>query len=212
MFTGLIEATGRIETIARSDRGGRLRLRTALGAELRPGDSLAVNGVCLTVTERDAGGITADLAPATLAVTTFGDMRDGRLVNLERPLRADARLGGHFVLGHVDATSHIVSFDDEGECAWLVIEVPRGLEPLVVEKGSIAIDGISLTIASLAPGRLAVQIVPFTRAHTALAEAAVGDAVNVEADVLGKYVARLVAAQPASAPSRPVPSVSGQTS
>jgi riboflavin synthase len=207
MFTGLIEATGRIESIARSDRGGRLRLRTPLGAELRPGDSLAVNGVCLTVTAQDADGVTADLAPATLAVTTFGDMREGRLVNLERPLRADARLGGHFVLGHVDATSRILSFEPDGECAWLVIAIPPALEPYVIAKGSIAIDGISLTIASLAPGRLAVQIVPFTRAHTALAEASAGDAVNLEADVLGKYVARLLAAEPDRVPSTP-----GQTS
>jgi riboflavin synthase len=207
MFTGLIEATGRIEAIARSERGGRVRLRTPLGAELRPGDSLAVNGVCLTVTRQDAETVTADLAPVTMAVTTFGGMRDGRLVNLERPLRADARLGGHFVLGHVDATSRILSFEDDGDSAWLAIEVPPALESLVIPKGSIAIDGISLTIASLAPGRLAVQIVPFTRAHTALAEALPGDAVNLEADVLGKYVARLL-----SADSDRVPSYPGQTS
>jgi riboflavin synthase len=142
-----------------------------------------------------------------MAVTTFGGMRDGRLVNLERPLRADARLGGHFVLGHVDATSRILSFEDDGDSAWLAIEVPPALESLVIPKGSIAIDGISLTIASLAPGRLAVQIVPFTRAHTALAEALPGDAVNLEADVLGKYVARLL-----SADSDRVPSYPGQTS
>jgi riboflavin synthase len=180
-----------------------VRLRTPLGAELRPGDSLAVNGVCLTVTDNDEDGVTADLAPATLAVTTFGGMRDGRLVNLERPLRADARLGGHFVLGHVDATSRILSFEDDGECAWLAIEIPPALEPYVIAKGSIAIDGISLTIASLAPGRLAVQIVPFTRARTALAEASEGDAINLEADVLGKYVARLLALRPDSVPSLP---------
>ena len=212
MFTGLIEATGRIESIARSERGARLRLRTPLAAELRQGDSLAVNGVCLTVTEQDAGAVTADLAPVTLAVTTFGTMRDGRLVNLERSLRADARLGGHFVLGHVDGTSRIVSLEEDGECVWFEIEVPPALSPYIISKGSIAIDGISLTVASLATERLAVQIVPFTRAHTALAEAAVGDAVNVEVDVLGKYVARLLASQSDRPLPLPVPSFPGQSS
>jgi riboflavin synthase len=130
-------------------------------------------------------------------------MREGRLVNLERPLRADARLGGHFVLGHVDATGRIVSFDDDGECGWLAVDVPQPIDAYVIDKGSIAVDGISLTVASRSPGRLAAQIVPFTRAHTALAEAAVGDAVNLEADVLGKYVARLLAAQHEGVPSLP---------
>jgi riboflavin synthase len=195
MFTGLIEATGRIEALERAARGGRLRLQTALAGELRPGDSLAVNGVCLTVTSSDAAHVTADLAPITLDITSLGGMRPGRLVNLERPVRANDRMGGHFVLGHVDGTGEVVSLTAQGDSHWLDIALPAVLEPYVITKGSIAIDGISLTVAALAPGRLSVQIVPFTHAHTALAEAKAGDIVNLEVDVLGKYVARLLAAR-----------------
>lgn len=195
MFTGLIEATGRIDALERDARGGRLRIRTALSGELRPGDSLAVNGVCLTVVEAAGDLVAADLAPITLAITSFGRLTPGRLVNLERPLEAAARLGGHFVLGHVDATSRIASFAPDGDAFWLEVELPGDAAALVVPKGSIAIDGISLTVAALPPGRVAVQIVPFTREHTALAEAAAGDPVNLEFDVLGKYVVRLLATQ-----------------
>jgi len=121
-------------------------------------------------------------------------MRPGRLVNLERAVRADARLGGHFVLGHADGTGRIRSFVEDGDCWWLDLEVPGALEPFAISKGSIAVDGISLTVARLAPGSVSIQIVPFTRAHTALAEAKAGDRLNLEVDVLGKYVARLLAA------------------
>jgi riboflavin synthase len=203
MFTGLIEATGRVAALDLGDRGGRLRLETSLGTVLEPGDSLAVSGVCLTVTDRDAGGASFDLAPATLDVTTLGQARAGQLVNLERALRADDRLGGHFVLGHVDGTGRIASFVEDGDCWWLEVEVPEALEPLVILKGSIAVDGISLTAARLAPGRVSIQIVPFTREHTALAEARAGDFVNLEVDVLGKYVARLLATS--SGPGLPAP-------
>ena len=192
MFTGLIETTGRIETLESNGSGARLRVRTTLGAELTAGDSVAVNGVCLTATDPDADGFTADLSPATLSVTTFGSMHVGRSVNLERPVRADARMGGHFVLGHVDGVGRIETLRAEGDCFWLEVAMPPVFEPYVISKGSVAIDGISLTVAALAPGRLSVQIVPFTFAHTALADAQPGDAVNLEADVLGKYVARLL--------------------
>ncbi len=198
MFTGLIETTGHVESAAASEAGGRLRIRTGLGAELGPGDSVAVSGVCLTVTSCDAQGFAADLSPATLAVTTLGDCQAGRLVNLERPVRPDARMGGHFVLGHVDATGRIRTWRPDGDAFWLEVDVPAAIEPLVIPKGSIAIDGISLTVADLRPGRIAVQIIPFTREHTSLAAAHPGDRVNLEADVLGKYVVRLLEARTAS--------------
>jgi riboflavin synthase len=196
MFTGLVEATGRIETIDGGHDGRRLRISAPFAAELRPGDSVAVNGVCLTAVESGGGTFTADLSRATLEATSLGKMRSGQLVNLERPVRADARMGGHFVLGHVDQTSSIRRFDPDGEGYWLEVDVPVALEPYVVPKGSIAIDGISLTIASLKGPTVGVQIVPFTFVHTALREARAGDAVNLETDVLGKYVVRLMERQP----------------
>jgi riboflavin synthase len=190
MFTGLIEATGQVESLQASLAGGRLRVRTALGAELRLGDSIAVNGVCLTAVELDAGGFSADVSPATLAVTAIGGLSPGRLVNLERPVRADARMGGHFVLGHVDVTGHIVELRQDGEAWRLTVAIPDAMAPLVISKGSIAIDGISLTVSAIEGARVVMQIIPFTLAHTALSQAAMGHAVNIEFDVLGKYVLR----------------------
>jgi riboflavin synthase len=192
MFTGLIEATGRVDRIEPAGDGRLLRVATPLGASVREGDSIAVCGVCLTVTSADATGFSATVSPETLRVTTLGGLTERRLVNLERPLRADARLGGHFVLGHVDAVGRVAALRPDGDCHWLEVELDPSLTPLVVPKGSIAIDGISLTIASLSGRRVGVQIVPFTFAHTSLAETAPGDAVNLEADVIGKYVARLL--------------------
>jgi riboflavin synthase len=192
MFTGLIEATGRIESLTVSPDGGRLVVRTTLSAELEPGESIAVNGVCLTVTEHDVETFTVDVAPTTLEVTSLGRLEPGRLLNLERSLPAYARVGGHFVLGHVDTTGLVAALRPDGDAHWLEIEIPPMLEPLVIPRGSIAVDGISLTIAALARGRLAVQIVPFTFAHTSIGQTQVGDPVNLEADVLGKYVVRLL--------------------
>jgi riboflavin synthase len=191
MFTGLIEATGRIERVTPSAAGLALRIATPLAAELRDGDSIAVNGVCLTATRCDKTGFEAAVSPETVRVTTLGSMTAGRTVNLERPLRADARLGGHFVLGHVDGVGKLISDRADGEHRWIEVSYPPDLAPYLIHKGSIAIDGISLTIAALLPDRVGVQIVPFTRAHTTLEAARPGDRVNLEADVLGKYVARL---------------------
>ena len=191
MFTGLIEATGVVEAFDALDESARrLRIASRLGAELAPGDSIAVSGICLTVMANDASGFETVVSPETLRVTTLRTMTVGRTVNLERPLRADARLGGHFVLGHVDAVGTILRAEPDGECHWLDVEVPAVLSPLVIPKGSIAIDGISLTVAALAGLRVGVQIVPFTFDHTSLREARAGDPVNLEGDVLGKYVAR----------------------
>lgn len=192
MFTGLIETTGQVESLQASPAGGRLRVRTALGAGLQAGDSIAVNGVCLTAVALDADGFSADVSPATLAATAIGDFTSGRLVNLERPVRADARMGGHFVLGHVDATGRIVELRQDGEAWRLVVDIPDAMTPLVISKGSIAIDGISLTVSAIEGARVVVQIIPFTRAHTALSQAAEGQAVNLEFDVLGKYVLRAI--------------------
>jgi riboflavin synthase alpha subunit len=193
MFTGLIESLGTIEQIERTATGMRLVLRTDLEKELAPGDSLAVNGVCLTVIASDAPGVRADVSPETARVTTIGDLRPGAAVNLERSMRADARVGGHFVQGHVDATGSIERITQEGDSYRITIRFPAHLEPLLVHKGSVAVDGISLTIASLDGDRFDVQIVPHTWERTNLHAAAIGAAVNLECDILGKYVARALA-------------------
>ncbi len=206
MFTGLIETTGQVESLQASPAGGRLRVRTALGAGLQAGDSIAVNGVCLTAVALDADGFSADVSPATLAATAIGDFTSGRLVNLERPVRADARMGGHFVLGHVDATGRIVELRQDGEAWRLVVDIPDAMTPLVISKGSIAIDGISLTVSAIEGARVVVQIIPFTRAHTALSQAAEGQAVNLEFDVLGKYVLRAIELRGAAA-GLPLPGI-----
>jgi riboflavin synthase len=192
MFTGLIEAIGRIERVETAGEGFALDVVTSLAATLAPGDSVAVSGVCLTVTAAGPDRCRADLSRETRAATSLGTAQPGRLVNLERPVRADARLGGHFVLGHVDATGRISEFRADEGGHWLTIETPDALDPYFIPKGSVAVDGISLTIASVAPGRLGLQIIPYTFAHTSLSEARVGDPVNLEADVLGKYVVRLL--------------------
>jgi riboflavin synthase len=201
MFTGLIEATGRIERLEPRAGGRALRCTTSVGLGLVPGDSIAVNGVCLTVVASDEHGFDVEVSPETLRVTTLGDLVVARLVNLERPLRADARIGGHFVLGHVDAVGRLVAIRDEGDYHWMDVEFPSPLSPCLIPKGSVALDGISLTVASLGAERFGVQIVPFTWEHTALGVLRIGDRVNLEGDVIGKYVARLYAAglEPAAA-------------
>jgi riboflavin synthase len=193
MFTGLIESVGRVGRMDGEVQGRRLRVETPLAAELTAGESVAVNGVCLTVETAGEAAFEATVSPETAGVTTLGGLRAGDAVNLERPLRADGRFGGHFVLGHVDGVGRIVRIAPQGDCVWVDVELPAALAPLVILKGSIAVDGISLTVASLAGARIGVQIVPHTWAHTALSDAREGDPVNVEADVIGKHVARLVA-------------------
>jgi riboflavin synthase alpha subunit len=196
MFTGLIEAIGRVEHVESGATGpGRsIRVATPVAAELRPGDSVAVNGVCLTVTAADAQGFGAEISPETLRVTTLADAMPGRFVNLERPLRADARLGGHFVLGHVDGVGQVIAFTPEGDCYSLEIESPAAVARYFIPKGSVAVDGISLTMAAIAGTSFRVQVVPFTASHTTLGGIRAGDRVNLEADVLGKYVAGLLQA------------------
>lgn len=190
MFTGLIEGVGRIADVARTATGLRLRVDTSLAAGLAPGDSLAVSGVCLTVVTADSAGVDADLSPETARVTTLGAARPGSLVNLERPLRADGRLGGHFVQGHVDAAGRVEEIRAEGDSHWLTVQYPAELGRYIVRKGSIAVDGVSLTVAGVDAQRFDVQIIPFTWAHTSLSGLRSGEAVNLECDVLAKYVAR----------------------
>jgi riboflavin synthase len=192
MFTGLVETVGRIDAVTAGAAGRRVRIGTPIGAELSKGESIAVGGVCLTVTDADPSGFWADLSLETLRVSALAGATPGLRVNLERPVRADGRLGGHFVLGHVDGVGRIVRLVREGHGGWLDVDVPPQARPYLIPKGSIALDGVSLTIATLEAEHVGVQLVPFTLEHTALGDRAPGDAVNVEVDVLGKYVARLM--------------------
>jgi riboflavin synthase len=191
MFTGLIEALGEVAEVKPTTAGFRLRLTTPIAGEIAPGDSLSVNGVCLTAVSCDPVGIHADISPETARVSTLGTLRRGSIVNLERPLRADARLGGHFVQGHVDATGTIEDIRPDGDSYWLTIRYPASLAPYIVRKGSIAVNGISLTVAGLDDRRFDVQIIPYTWEHTNLHSANPGDLVNLEGDILGKYVVRV---------------------
>lgn len=192
MFTGLIETTGILLTGTNGALGGRIVIESPFSNELSIGDSVAVNGVCLTAVAVSPTSFDADVSPQTARVTTAADWKTGARVNLERPLRADARLGGHFVLGHVDGVGRLLAVRPESQSYWLEFEVPADLAKYVIPKGSIAVDGISLTVAELKADRFAVQIIPHTWLATTLSDRAVGDAVNLEADVLGKHVARLV--------------------
>ncbi len=195
MFTGLIEAVGRVSAVDELPGARRIAIDAPLAAELNLGDSISVNGVCLTVVTRSDAGFAADVSPETLRVTTLGEWRVGRRVNLERPMRADDRLGGHFVLGHVDAVTELTAVRADGDCYWLEFRVPQAIEACLIPKGSISIDGVSLTVAALTERMFAVQIVPHTWAQTALPDVAPGASVNVEGDVLGKYVARMMQLQ-----------------
>src|SRR5262245_25618308 len=179
MFTGLIEATGEVVERQAAPSGLQLSIESALAGELEVGDSLAVNGVCLTVVSTDAGRIRADVGPETIRVTTLGGLTPGACVNLERPVRADGRFGGHIVQGHVDAVGVLERRRPEAEFEWLTFSFPSELAPYLVHKGSIAVDGISLTIATLQSDRFDVQIVPFTLEHTNLRGLRPGERVNL---------------------------------
>jgi riboflavin synthase len=192
MFTGLVEALGEVIDCRPGSGGMRLRIGSPLASELTRGESLAVNGVCLTVVEREGREIHADLGAETLRATTLGRLTAGVIVNLERPLRADGRFGGHFVQGHVDGMGRIEQLRTDGEFLWMTVGFPPDLAPCIVPKGSISVDGVSLTVAGLDRDRFDVQVIPFTCSHTNLGRAKRGDAVNLECDVVGKYVARAV--------------------
>jgi riboflavin synthase len=192
MFTGLIESVGRVVEVTPTASGFRLRVATPLAADLQAGDSVAVNGVCLTATALLDGEVHADIGPETARVTALGGLRAGDPVNLERSMRADSRFGGHFVQGHVDGVGTITALVPDGEAHWLTVAFPRPLAAYLIRKGSVAVDGISLTVAALGDDSFDVMIIPFTWQHTNLSARRVGDRVNLECDMIGKYVARVV--------------------
>jgi len=203
LFTGIVEQVGRIDTIEKGPEGGRLRIHAGpLAASLAVAGSVAVNGCCLTVVELAGETFAADLSSETLRRTAFGEMKPGARVNLERPLTAGKEFGGHFMQGHVDGIGRVTRLAPEGPNWWFGVRVPAEVERYVVMKGSIAIDGISLTVASLANGVAEVAIIPFTYANTNLQALVAGDAVNLEADILAKYVEKLMDTRRAPAPSR----------
>lgn len=190
MFTGLVEAVGEVVERKPTSGGVRLRIASPLAGELAVGESLAVSGVCLTVILAQSGEIHADVGPETMRVTTLGSLSRGTLVNLERPLRADGRVGGHLVQGHVDGIGHIEELRPDADFHWLTVSFPKHLAPFIVHRGSIAVDGISLTVAGLGTDRFDIQVVPYTMEHTNLGRTRVRDRVNLECDIVGKYVVR----------------------
>jgi riboflavin synthase len=190
MFTGLIESVGEVDELVAIEAGFSLRIRTNLSAALRQGESVAVNGVCLTVVSARTGDWTAEIGPETANVTSLRDLKTGSFVNLERAMRADGRFGGHMVLGHVDGAGTIRSIRPEADFSWLTVSYPGALAPLLIHRGSVAVDGISLTVARLDADAFDVQVVPFTLANTNLRAARAGDRVNLECDMVGKYVLR----------------------
>lgn len=192
MFTGLVEGLGAVTQLAAAPGGWRLRVRTGLAPELTLGESLSVDGVCLTVAHIAGDEVSADIGPETARVTTLGALRPAQTVNLERAARADSRLGGHLVQGHVDATVAVDRVEADGEAHWIGVELPGELAHLVVSKGSVALSGVSLTVARLEATRFEVMVVPFTWQHTNLSSLRSGDRVNLECDMVGKYVARAV--------------------
>ncbi len=195
MFTGLVEAVGTVLEIEAKGEQARLTLAIPFAAELALGDSVAINGCCLTVAEFPAGGVAFDLLAQTLRVTSLGGLVAGSTVNLERAMMAGARFGGHFVQGHVDGTGNIVRLDVSGQDHILGISIPAELQRYCIDKGSLTIDGISLTIAELSETTATFWITPHTWTHTHLAQAALDQKVNLEVDMLAKYVEKLVSAR-----------------
>ena len=195
MFTGIVEDLGVVASCDARQTGARLGIRSALAPSLAEGSSIAVNGVCLTAVDIAGGCFAADLAPETLSRTNLGGLRAGSFVNLERPVTPATLLSGHIVQGHVDAAGEILSFDALGDGNWwLKVKLPATLDRYLVEKGSIALDGISLTIAQLDPGPVVhAAIIPHTYQKTRFRHVARGDRVNVEVDVLAKHVEKLLA-------------------
>ena len=191
MFTGIVTHLGEIEAVRETVGGRELVLASELPlAEIGLGASIAHDGICLTVTAIEGRRHTVQASPETLARTTLGSWQAGRRVNLERSLRLGDELGGHLVFGHVDAVGHIAALEPEGDCHHLAVSVPPELAPLIAVKGSIALDGMSLTVNAVSADRFAVTIIPHSWGHTTLSDRRRGDLVNLEADMLARYVAR----------------------
>jgi riboflavin synthase len=193
VFTGLIEDVGTVESIDRGTDGARVRIASRLASELSLGDSIAVNGCCLTATAVNENGFETEAMNQTLQVTALGAIEQGAHVNLELAMRAGDRLGGHIVQGHVDGVGTVLSAEDDGFARRLRVELPPQLLRYVIDKGSIALSGVSLTVAELGDSWAEVSLIPETLERTNLGEAAPGDRINVECDVVAKYVERLVA-------------------
>jgi len=194
MFTGIIEEMGSVKGLRREAGAARLAVSASLvleGTEI--GDSICVNGVCLTVVEMDGAAFSADVANETLKVTNLGDLRVGQKVNLERALRLSARIGGHLVTGHVDAVGRIREKKQEGNSWRIFIETPESALPYIIKKGSVAVDGISLTVADVEKTGFSIAMIPHTAKLTTLGSKSTGDSVNLETDIIGKYVEKLLA-------------------
>ena len=194
MFTGIIEETGAVESFDNRQAGARLRIRCRTVIEdMAEGSSVAVNGVCLTAVDLGAGSFAADVAPETLRRSNLGDLKPQSLVNLERPLSPAGRLGGHIVQGHVDGAGEFMSLEEAGAGNWwLKVRVPPEVDRYLVFKGSVAIDGISLTIAAIESGVLSVSLIPHSYRNTNLSTRRRGDRLNIECDILAKYVEKLI--------------------
>ncbi|HMF46619.1 MAG TPA: riboflavin synthase [Candidatus Udaeobacter sp.] len=193
MFTGLIEEVGTVMAVRSRHGGTELQIAAPrIVKDVNPGESIAVNGCCLTITSCRSDCLTFDLLGETIARTNLHDLRQNSAVNLERALRADGRLGGHFVQGHVDCVAPIIAFDAKGADFRLEVELPENSRHYAASKGSIAVNGISLTVAEVLPRSFAVWIIPYTKRHTNLDRAATADLVNLEFDILAKYVERMV--------------------
>jgi riboflavin synthase len=195
VFTGLIADLGSVATVRQDGQGATLRIATSLAGEMAEGDSIAVNGVCLTATRAGAEEFEAQAIRETLERSTLGALSPGDPVNLELALRADGRLGGHIVQGHVDGVGTVAEVREEGFSRVIAVDVDPALLPYVVEKGSIALDGVSLTISALRPPGFEVSLIPETLERTTLGRAVVGRPVNLEADILAKHVQRLLEAR-----------------
>jgi len=198
MFTGLVEATGRVIQLESKGEQARLTLELPFAAELEMGESVAINGCCLTVAEIHNHGASFDLLAQTLRVTSLGELCSGSLVNLERAMRAGDRFGGHFVQGHVDATGKITALAEQGQDHMVTVTLPPAIHRLCVDKGSLSLDGISLTIAELHEHAATFWITPHTWEHTNLQQAKLGQTMNLEADMLAKHVDKLMASRSGS--------------
>lgn len=196
MFSGIVEALGTVAELRSEPPGCRIIVRESrIAAETKVADSISVNGCCLTVVEVDGHTFGFQAGPETLSRTNLGDLKTGSPVNLERALAVGGRLGGHFVSGHIDGVGHLLERRDHGEWSDFFFQVPRPLAAQMATKGSIAVDGVSLTIVDSEPDRFSVALIPFTLAVTTLGRLQPGDKVNLETDILAKYVQRLVEAQ-----------------
>ena len=201
MFTGIVEEVGTVRSVVSGGSSGEIAINASTVLEnTKIGDSIAVNGVCLTVTKMTDGGFTADVMPETLRRSNLGGLHIGDSVNLERAMAADGRFGGHIVSGHIDGVGNVAEMKKESNAVWVKISADKDILRLIVEKGSIAIDGISLTVAEVSDRDFSVSIIPHTGSETTLLKKKIGDKVNLENDIVGKYVEKLL--QPKSVSSK----------